>query len=143
MIFGIQEVHPDITQLRAFMKKIDSRLDMHFSSAPGRHGMISGGVATIFPAGPHAESDALIPGCVLRTIFRTNTQQMIFYNIHNYEISNAAIKRVSTRILSDLCLAKASPCKVILIVMGDFNFAAVGKLKLTEPVSRASSEPSE
>eukprot|EP00959_Pyramimonas_sp_CCMP1952_P025604 537783-Pyramimonas_sp.AAC.1 len=59
---------------------------------------------------------------------------MIFYNIHNYEISNAAIKRVSTRILSDLYLAKASPSKTILVVMGDFNFAAVGKLKLTKPL---------
>ncbi|CAK0907259.1 unnamed protein product, partial [Prorocentrum cordatum] len=143
MILGIQEVHQDHAQLRAVMKNINSTLDMHSSFTPGHHGMISGGVAAVFPAGLHAESEALLLGRVLRTSFRTNDQQLIFYNIHNYEIINAAIKRISTRILSDQHLARTDPSKVILFVMGDFNFAAVGKLKLTEPESRANAEASE
>ncbi|CAK0903885.1 unnamed protein product [Prorocentrum cordatum] len=131
MILGIQEVRQDHAQLRAFVRKMSSTLDMHSSFAPGHRGMISGGVATVFPAGLRAESEALLPGRVLRTSFRINNPQRIFYIIHNYEISNAAIKRTP------------HASSVILFVMGDFNFAAVGKLKLTEPESRANAEATE
>ncbi|CAK0837231.1 unnamed protein product [Prorocentrum cordatum] len=84
-----------------------------------------------------------IPGRALRTAFQADDQKLIFYNIHNYGINNAATRRISMRTLNDQRLAKADPSRVLLFVLGDFSFAAVGKLKPTEPSSRTSSEAAE
>ncbi|CAK0907413.1 unnamed protein product [Prorocentrum cordatum] len=68
---------------------------------------------------------------------------LIFYNIHNYEIGNAAAMRTSTKINGDMHLARDNRSKIAPVVIGDFNFAAVGKLKPTEPSARASSDATE
>ncbi|CAK0852171.1 unnamed protein product [Prorocentrum cordatum] len=66
--------------------------------------------------GLQAEIEALFPGRALRTMAQADDPKMKFYNIHNYEINAAAIRCISTMILSDQHLATA----------------AVGELKLTE-----------
>ncbi|CAK0853805.1 unnamed protein product, partial [Prorocentrum cordatum] len=143
MVLGIQEVHQNHGQFLAFMRKIDSTLDMHSSFAPVHHGTISGGVATVFPAGMNAVSDPIFPGRVLRSVFRAGDQVMIFYNIHNYDLSNAAIQNITTRINSDLQWARSDPSRIVMFVTGDFNFSAVGKLKLLGPVAKGNSNPTE
>ncbi|CAK0821360.1 unnamed protein product [Prorocentrum cordatum] len=143
MVLGIQEVHQNRGQLLAFMRKIDSTLDMHSSFAPGHHGTISGGVATVFPAGMNAVSDPVFPGRVLRSVFRVGDQVMIFYNVHNYDLSNATIQNITTRINSDLQWARSDPSRVVLFVTGGFKFSAVGKLKLLDPVAKGNSNPTE
>ncbi|CAK0800876.1 unnamed protein product, partial [Prorocentrum cordatum] len=143
MVLGIQEVHQNHGQLLAFMRKIDSTLDMHSSFAPGYHGTISGGVATVFPAGMNAVSDPIFPGRVLRSVFRAGDQVMIFYNIHNYDLSNATIQNITSRINNDLQWVRSDPGRNVMFVTGDFNFSAVGKLKLLDPVAKGNSNPSE
>ncbi|CAK0887921.1 unnamed protein product, partial [Prorocentrum cordatum] len=143
MVLGIQEVHQNHGQLLAFMRKIDSTLDMHSSFAPGYHGTISGGVATVFPAGMNAVSDPIFPGRVLRSVFRAGDQVMIFYNIHNYDLSNTTIQNITSRINNDLQWVRTDPSRNVMFVTGDFNFSAVGKLKLLDPVAKGNSNPSE
>ncbi|CAK0873209.1 unnamed protein product, partial [Prorocentrum cordatum] len=77
--------------------------------------------------------EPFLPGRVLRAFFQADGQGLIFYDIHNYEINNAAVRRISTKISGDARLAKAGPSKIVLVVIGDINFAAVGELKLTTP----------
>ncbi|CAK0889176.1 unnamed protein product, partial [Prorocentrum cordatum] len=69
-------------------------------------------------------------------------QMMISYTFRNYEIGNAAVKRISANISSGMHLARARPSKTVLVVFGDVNFA-VGKLNITEQTARASSEATE
>ncbi|CAK0898651.1 unnamed protein product, partial [Prorocentrum cordatum] len=143
MVLGIQEVHQNHDQLLAFMRKIDSTLDMHSSFAPGYHGTISGGVAAVFPAGMNAVSDPIFPGRVLRSVFRAGDQMMIFYNVHNYDLSNATIQNITSRINNDLHWVRSDPSRNVMFVTGDFNFSAVGKLKLMDPAAKGNSNPSE
>eukprot|EP00959_Pyramimonas_sp_CCMP1952_P323568 6771392-Pyramimonas_sp.AAC.1 len=91
---------------------------MHSSFAPGYHGTISGGVATVFPAGMNAVSGPISPGRVLRSVFRVGDQVVIFYTIHNYDLSNATIQHITTHINSDLQWARSDPSRIVTFVTG-------------------------
>eukprot|EP00959_Pyramimonas_sp_CCMP1952_P079516 1662307-Pyramimonas_sp.AAC.1 len=56
------------------------------------------------------------------------------YNVHNFQLSADRVQRTRGAIRAELSIAEQQPERIIVLVMGDFNFMDEPPLELTAPL---------
>ncbi|CAK0788059.1 unnamed protein product [Prorocentrum cordatum] len=82
-------------------------------------------------AEPQCHAVALVPGRVLRVTVVCGPICMEIFNIHNHDLKQEQVKEIVEIILEARAAALRAPSQHLVLVVGDFNFAAerVGLLK--------------
>ena len=139
MVLAVQEARQSRLELESFVGHV-SPLATCFSSFCDADQLdrpsASGGVAviaTLTSCCTASEPLELVPGRVLRVCLKSCSAEIRIYNIHNYGISPAAVDDVANRISNDHRWSAQDPFSRLVVVYGDFNFAAVDSLSLLTP----------
>ena len=122
---ALQEVRGTIPELEALLRPLAKT---HTVFASLVHGASAGGVATLLPlvcrGALHAR--ALVPGRVLRIVWKEGDKTWIHWNVHNFGLTDADLFRVEALLRCDIRDAAASPGDVSLFAAGDWNFTPDG-----------------
>ncbi len=69
----------------------------------------------------------VVPGRIARLEVRSLASTHIFWNIHNFGVTERCVKQVKKEIQADKRMCVVDPASVAVFVMGDWNFLAQGE----------------
>ncbi|CAK0905842.1 unnamed protein product [Prorocentrum cordatum] len=144
-VFALQEVHQSLDELRFFLRRIAPEVIVFGPFDTDACGQARGGVATVVPLSANSlaasSSRSLVSGRVLKTWLVGAHAEIRHYNVHNHDLHQGDVQRISALISTGLEWAQADPQSRLVVVCGDFNFAASEPLHLSQPSLKRSTRP--
>ena len=137
-VIYLQEVHGEQQWLQLELGSRMQKWVLWFSGG-------TGAVATLARRSRFDEAlydgETLAEGRILRTVIQMPDTKFIFWNVHNYGLQEAQIKRVERQLMKDHDEAVAAPGKSWVIFGGDLNYkepdeppVEVAKPDVTRPI---------
>lgn len=143
VVWALQEVHGSRQQFSEVHRWVDRNFLIFGSFAQSA----IGGVVTLFPkyrASVLAFScDEVIPGRCLRVCFEEAGHTFVHWNMHTHDFQRDMMDGALSLLQCDIRHAASDPLHFTVLVVGDFNFTALGDVPtcLSTPANAANRSP--